>query len=316
MSRVSVVIPTHNRRAILARVLEGYARQSLVEALAELLVVDDGSTDGTETLVAEHSLHSTVPIRYFRQDSRGPAAARNLGIKAARGSLILLADDDIIPMSNLIAEHIAWHDRHSGEPIAVLGHVEWAPEVHPTPFMEWLGKDGAYFQYARLAKGASPDFRSFYSCNLSIGADFLKANGVFDEDFRNAAWEDIELGYRLQRRGLKILYNPNAIGFHHKYASFADARCRAEMAAAAYEIFEMKEAGIYLKELERREKAALPKPSWLRRMLKLIVYRSMPLFSPFLPILDSQIRLPWAVYRILYRYHVDLKIQRRLRCQS
>lgn len=316
MNRVSVVVPTCNRKQILERVLKAYLRQSLAEALSEILVIDDGSTDGTGTLVTEFASSSLVPIRYFRQESRGPAAARNLGIKEARGDLILLADDDIIPTSNLVAEHVAWHGQYSGEPIAVLGHIDWAPEVHPTPFMEWLGKDGAYFQYARLAKGGVSDFRNFYSCNLSLRTGFLKSNGLFDEEFRYAAWEDIELGYRLQKRGLKILYNPNAIGLHHKFVSFTDAYHRAEMAALAYKILVTKEAGAYLKDLERYEKAVLPKAKWPKRALKPIVYKLVPLFSPFLPLLDSQIPLPWAVYRILYHYHVQMKVEHRLQCQS
>jgi GT2 family glycosyltransferase len=308
---LSIVVPTHNRKEVLAKALAAYGRQTAREHILEILVVDDGSTDNTVELLSRRAGIYPVPVRVLRQESRGPAAARNLGIKEAGADLILLADDDIIPSPSLVAQHIDWHGRHAGSPIAVLGHVEWAPEVHPTPFMEWLGKDGKYFEYGWLSARSELDFRNFYSCNISLRTDFLRENGVFDEEFKCAAWEDIELGYRLQKRGLKIVYNPDAVGFHYRHISFADVRRRAGTATLASKIFATKEAGVYFSQLKNQDGKELGKPSWAKRPLIFLFKKLLPLFSPLLPILDSQIPLPWPMYRLLYQYFVEADVERR-----
>jgi glycosyltransferase involved in cell wall biosynthesis len=85
---ISVVIPTHNRRGLLARALDSVLSQTA--KADEILVVDDGSSDGTERFVAE-----TYPrVRLLRQENLGVSAARNAGIRAARGELIAFLDSD------------------------------------------------------------------------------------------------------------------------------------------------------------------------------------------------------------------------------
>ncbi len=166
MSSLSVVIPTYNRKDILQRTLEGLAAQSAWADIDEILVIDDGSTDGTNRLVADYTRCSRVPVRSFRQSNLGQAAARNVGIREAQSSILLFLDDDIVPSPALVTEHLAWHDRHPEPHMGVLGFVTWAPEVRATPFMEWLGLDGPLWAYAHFKPGSRLDFHAFYTCNL------------------------------------------------------------------------------------------------------------------------------------------------------
>jgi glycosyltransferase involved in cell wall biosynthesis len=303
---LSVIIPTYNRKEILSRTLAAYQAQSARSAILEVLVVDDESTDGTAEAVPEFSKTAPVPVRYFRLTHRGPAAVRNHGIREARGRLLLLGDDDIVPGHDLVAEHLAWHKRYPEPTVGVLGLVEWAPEVEPTPFMEWLAKDGLLFGYAHLKPGGQAGFRYFYSCNLSLKTDFLRENGLFDEDFKGAAYEDIELGYRLERRGLRLLYNPAAVGYHHKFVSFADACRRAKLVAAAWKVMETKEAGQYLAKVEalhKRTPATGQKGPISKPMNRFII-------GLFRPLLDTQIALPRLVYHKIYHYFAELPAER------
>ncbi|MFA7453137.1 MAG: glycosyltransferase family A protein [Desulfobulbaceae bacterium] len=89
---ISVIIPTHNRGPFLQQAVRSVCSQTL--SPAELIVVDDGSTDDTRRLVAALAREAPFPVFYMYQDNRGAAAARNMGIRAARGGLICFLDSD------------------------------------------------------------------------------------------------------------------------------------------------------------------------------------------------------------------------------
>jgi len=293
---LSVLIATYNRKQILLKTLASYEAQSARSEILEVLVLDDGSTDGTAEAMAEFSARSALPVRYFQLTHRGAAAVRNYGIREAKGKLILFGDDDTLPAANLVEEHVSWHRKHPQPPIGILGLVEWSPEVNPTPFMQWLTIEG-FFEYGGLKAGEEAGFRCFYSGNLSLKTDFLRENGLFDEDFKAYGFEDAELGYRLEKKGLKLLYNPRAVGYHYKFVSFRDACRRAKAVAAARRLFEKKEAGQYLAELYGRRQRTLA--SRARRLLGIPLIPFAALLRPFL---DTQIVLPWFMYRKIYFY--------------
>lgn len=189
--------------------------------------MDDGSTDGTEELI--NTLCSAPPciLRYYRQGNRGPAAARNYGIRMARGELILFLDDDIIPVPTLLASHFNWHRKYPDYKTAVLGYVEWSPEIEITPFMRWLDNGGPQFGFNKILNeiDVNPE-RYFYTCNISLKKKLLIENGdFFDEEFLFAGWEDLELGHRLKKRGIVLKFDKEARAYHFRYISFHDA-CR------------------------------------------------------------------------------------------
>jgi len=289
MTALTVVIPTYNRCQTLEKSISAYLQQTALEAICEIIVVDDGSTDDTATQVSQLSINSVIPIRYFRQENQGPAAARNVGIREATSELILFTDDDIVPSPTLVAEHLDWHRKFPDAAVAVLGYVTWAPEVSPTPFMKWYGSDFLLFAYAHFTGRTELNYEYFYSCNLSLKVEFLRRNGTFDEEFKTAAWEDIELGYRLSKVGMRLLYNPDALAYHHQHVSFDDACRRYRKSEAAGQVFRRKEAGRGLPFHEM---------SRFKRNLK---QQIAGILSPFKSFMDCRLPLPWGMYRAMFR---------------
>ncbi|HET8626929.1 MAG TPA: glycosyltransferase [Thermomicrobiales bacterium] len=205
--RASVVIPTHNRWAQLSRVLAAYAELAPGEPPFEVIVCDDASDDETPGAVAAFA--APYPLAYQRQEKKGPAAARNLGIRAARAETVILTDDDCIPQPGLVARHVA----RTRPGVATIGRIAWHPDLPVTPFMDFLCP-GYMFDYDLIADPEDATFRCFYTANVSAARADLLAVGGFDERFPAAAYEDIELGYRLTQAGVRLVYEPAAL-IHH-----------------------------------------------------------------------------------------------------
>jgi GT2 family glycosyltransferase len=297
---LSVIVPTYNREKVLEKALEAYLAQSSPQFIHELLVVDDGSTDGTGSMVQEFGRRSAFPIRYLRQPNKGPAAARNVGIREARSNLVLFTDSDIIPEPDLVEQHIKWHKDNPQITAAVLGYVTWPPEIKATPFMRWYGEEGALFAYRQLRGKREADFRFFYTCNLSLKTDFLRTCGQFDEDFKSASWEDTELGYRLHKAGLRLLYNPEAVAFHHQFFTFDEACRKALGNSSARDLFFKKEAGQYFLAQRKERMGGIG-----LRFARLVATGVATIMRSSTRLLDSEIPLPSSIYRSLYWYRVN-----------
>jgi glycosyltransferase involved in cell wall biosynthesis len=291
---LSVIIPTYNRRDLLAKTLDGYLNQSAADQIGELVIIDDGSTDDTRSMVERFVSRALFPVRYLWQPNKGPAAARNAGIREARMNLILFTDSDIIPHPDLVAQHVDWHKQHPQPQMAVLGYVTWPIEIRPTPFMRWYG-EGKLFVFDRLRGQREADFQCFYTCNLSLKAAFLRANGQFDESFVTAAYEDTELGYRLSKRGLRLLYNPAAIGYHYQFFSFEDACRKARANAEAAQLFFRKESGQKALQTIRQRRS---RPGYA--IARTAATAATKMLSPARPLLNSYTRLPNIIYQLFY----------------
>ena len=239
--RISVVVPTHNRKEKLLACLEALSRQSILPQEFEVVVVDDGSTDGTKDALDGRSF--PFKLRYVRQDSAGPGAARNLGIEQAAGEIVLLIGDDILADERLLEEHLLAHAVNAEPGIAVLGHIDWPEWMTPNAVMECVCGDAKLqFAYSDIPKLPALDHRFFYTSNISLKRQFLSAaadSGIrFDPSFRRAAFEDSEFAFRLLPRGLHIRYVQQARATHDHWMdleSFADREFGAgEMAVAFY----------------------------------------------------------------------------------
>ncbi|MDH4230915.1 MAG: glycosyltransferase [Nitrospirota bacterium] len=221
---ISVIIPTFNRKNTLTKCLHALFDQTYPKKNYELIVIDDGSTDGTGEIM--NTLLSDAPciMKYFRQVNSGPAAARNVGIKMAQGEIVLLIDDDIIAASSLLESHFNWHQKYSDDKTAVLGYVEWSHDINVTPFMRWLDNGGPQFSYNKIFNETDVDpARYFYSCNISLKKKLLTENGeFFDEEFLIAGWEDIELGNRLKKRGVVLKFNKEAKAYHFRTVALSN----------------------------------------------------------------------------------------------
>lgn len=236
---ISIVIPTYNRKEILEKCLRSLRGQDFRRADYEIIIVDDGSSDGTGTLLDKLSKGLDVALRYFRQENKGPAAARNLGIKNAKGSIILFLGDDIIAAAGLLKEHYNWHVQYPRNNYAVLGHISWSKEIRVSPFMQWLENGGPQFAYGQIKDKTEVDAEGFfYSSNISLKKQFLfSSNAFFDEAFLRAAYEDMELGHRLKKSGLILKYNVNALAYHEHYTPLSAACRRMEMVGRYSRLF-------------------------------------------------------------------------------
>ena len=229
---LSIIIPTHNRLDVLPRVLDAVEAQRDAPA-AELIVVDDGSADGTREWLGRRAFR--LPARVVSQPCRGPAAARNRGIELAAGRILAFLGDDMIPDPGWLAAHHRAH-REPG-PRAYIGYTDWHPRMRRTRFLRFVNEQGRQFGFGMIEDPADVRFNFFYASNLSLPRALL-GNERFDERFPYAAWEDIELGYRLARyRGMRLAYLPAALTAHDHPTSLARFMGRQERAGYAAVLF-------------------------------------------------------------------------------
>ncbi len=198
--RISVQMCTYNRKHLLGRALEALFHQNFPRDEYEILLVDDGSTDGTEEYV--RSLAAPCRLTYLWQEHRGfgLARGRNLGIRKARGPIVLFVDDDIVASPNLLAEHVATHHKH-------LDHVVrgWVNHVNDLDNIR-----GPRFNMEDISTAF------FWTSNVSAMRKHLLQAGLFDEEFNEYGWEDLELGMRLKDLGLEMTFNKRAVVYHFK----------------------------------------------------------------------------------------------------
>jgi GT2 family glycosyltransferase len=205
--RVSVVIPTHQRRAELRRALQSLFRQTVPADSFEVIVSIDGSTDGTSEMLdsfdAPYTLRTVAGVR------RGRATACNAGVALARGEVLIILDDDMQVVPDFVERHRRHHRR--GSRLCVLGAVP----------VELNGSSPRVARYVQakfdthLARLDQPDHlylpRSFYTGNASLRAEVLREVGGFDESFTLYGNEDVELALRLRAAGVRLQYDPEAL---------------------------------------------------------------------------------------------------------
>lgn len=236
--RCSVIMPTFNRLPTLRRVLRAWDQQTAAVDF-EVVVVDDGSTDGTEDWLASWRPKS-YRWRFAGQPNAGPAAARNQALAMARGEVVLFTGDDIEPRPDLLAQHLRGHRALADPRVAILGLTRWPENASLTATMRHIDGPGAQqFSYHYFEDGAAYDFRHLYTSNISLDRRFLALEPEgFSRDFPAAAFEDSELGFRLAAHGLRIVYRAAAVAYHHHPYLARDffrrqVRC-GEMAAILY----------------------------------------------------------------------------------
>lgn len=286
---VSVVIPTFNRRKILEEVLLALDAQENAPPF-EILVVDDGSSDGTAEALSRRA--GRCPVRLVQQQHRGPAAARNRGVEAARGAMIAFLGDDTVPEPGWLAAHLAAHRAHEAVPasrLAVIGATAWHPRMRQTAFLRFINEYGLQFGFALIEDPENVPFNFFYTSNLSLRREWL-VEEPFDENFPNPAWEDIETSYRLFRRGLRLVYEPGARALHHHPTDFVRFCARQEQSGRSAVMFFRKhpELGGFL---GIGPSGPGPVPPWLRQRGREWLVRALQFLPVSLPgIWDEALR--------------------------
>jgi glycosyltransferase involved in cell wall biosynthesis/peptidoglycan/xylan/chitin deacetylase (PgdA/CDA1 family) len=205
--RVSIVIPTFNRRDTLARTLPSVFNQHFPAEQREVIVVIDGSTDGTAKLL--RSLRPPCEFHVIEQSNRGQAAARNAGLFQARGEIVLFLDDDILCAPALVGTHVAAHDTINGSAL-VFGLVNVAPESPDTLATEWV-RGAADYCAALLHRQMKPLqlHEIWIGPNCSAPRSLFIAHGGYDESLRTH--EDAELAIRLWAADVRFVFEPDAV---------------------------------------------------------------------------------------------------------
>lgn len=197
---VSVIIPTFNGAPRLGHCLDALLPQT-VGIDAEILVVDDGSTDDTREVVARYS-----SVRLLSQKNGGPAAARNRGALEAKGTIILFTDDDCVPTPGWLGAMTSPFD--DVDVVGVKGAYRTRQKTLAARFVQVEYED----RYRMMAGFSDIDFIDTYSAGFRRDR-FLQMNG-YDTSFPVACAEDIELSYRMSARGWTMKFVPTAIVYH------------------------------------------------------------------------------------------------------
>ncbi len=201
----SVVIPTYNRLPILEKCLLALENQVLSSDSEnfEIVVVDDGSTDGTSNWISDEAIRFPH-VRYFQQVHGGPAKARNFGVEQSNGDVIIFIDSDLVVTECFVSSHLgalkqSWKKLGNklcftyGAVINTANFENPTSEPHKISDLSW-----AYF-----ATG-----------NVAIDRELLQDVGMFDPTFCLYGWEDLELGERLRQLGVQLVRCPEAKGYH------------------------------------------------------------------------------------------------------
>jgi GT2 family glycosyltransferase len=213
MPDITIVVPTYNRRALLADAVASLRRQSYPGDRYEIVIVSDGSTDGTDDDYATPR-HSPV-TRLIRQEKRGfgLAAARNLGLRHAQGRLVMFFDDDMVADESMVEAHVEAHAQFD-EDVAVCGRVQLAPDLPQTPFCQIILGDICRLHADNPDEARFLPFGIALSWQTSFKRKAQERLGGYDDTFRLYGWEDIEFSYRASQQGIRFYYEPRAIAFH------------------------------------------------------------------------------------------------------
>ena len=221
---LSVVMATYNRAEIIRKTLRHLAEQQVDPADYEVIVVDDGSPDHTRAVVEEWMTRAPFRLRYLHHSNHGPGYTQNRGIEAAEAEIVLLMADDIFMTPPALKAHIETHRAYPQQEVAVVGRVDEAPPLDQSVFMrKWVH----WTQYREFTGLQELPYWRFMACNISVKRSFVLRYGPYREEMGRAgpaAHEDPQLGYRLSRGNIRILYCPQALGLHHHPTTF-EAAC-------------------------------------------------------------------------------------------
>ncbi len=213
--KISVVIATYGRSEILPETLQCLELQTLDPSCFEVLVIDDGSPDNTSEVVQGLQKKMSYSLIYLRHPNRGICYTQNRGIQAARAPIVLLIPDDVFLTPQALEAHLESHALHPEPVVAVLGRNLQSPELakHSVFLKHWDP-----WKFKKRVVPVELPYYKFWACNISCKKAFLLRSGLFNEQMveeGSYAHEDVELGCRLEKEGLRLLYNPEALGYHY-----------------------------------------------------------------------------------------------------
>jgi glycosyltransferase involved in cell wall biosynthesis len=205
-TKFTIVVPVFNSIKDLKRLITSLTPQ-LNEH--ELIIINDGSTDGNIISLLEQNAH-VIPVHL--KQNRGSSAARNAGIRKASGERIVFIDADCVATENWIEMHEQFHDRFPED--GCIGNI--LPQSLESVLLRFLdhGPSPIFgFNELKIDHLAPISYRFFYTANSSVPRKALLDAGLFDERY-NGAWDDVELGYRLDTHDFRFRFNEKALVYH------------------------------------------------------------------------------------------------------
>lgn len=197
---VSIIVPTYNRGGVLRECIDSLFNQTYPSNKYEVIVINDGSTDGTESFLKEYSIKKQS-LKYYSQQNLGAAAARNLGIEKSIGEILCFIDDDCIADKDWIKSMIGpYSDKNVG---GVGGRII---TQNTGSFLGRYTEDSCFFNQERLVG------IFIVGANSSYRKDVLSAIDGYDMLFRHS--EDVDIGIRNMILGYRLEYNPDSVVLH------------------------------------------------------------------------------------------------------
>ncbi|MUG48107.1 glycosyltransferase family 2 protein [Paenibacillus woosongensis] len=233
--KASIIMPTYNNVELIIPCLITLNHQVLEEGDSfEVIVVDDGSNDGTGEAI--HELILKYALKYFYIDrslASSRAAARNLGLTEADGEVIIFLDGDHLVPPHFIQEHLRYHRER--DDLVVIGFRNYLTsndfdvESLKTEFREDLLPEQlpadrllAIDAFSEKMSNLETVWYFFFTCNASVRRKNMQEAGLFHEGFKGWGLEDCELAYRLYQQGLTFVYAKNALIYHMYHPSEYD----------------------------------------------------------------------------------------------
>jgi len=207
MIQTSIIIPVRNQKNSLLAALNSLKRQIKTARDFEIVICDDGSTDGTEQMVKK--LRYPIFFKYFRNDPPlGRSANRNSGFKKSFGKDVVFFDGDMVPVEGYLKAILKDSDNQSVR----VGIVEPPPDEKMGRLERYLYSRG---RYTHTGENQTVPSRYFTSNNFCISRENFEKIGGFDEAFKGWGGEDIDFGLNLEKNGIAVKNIPGAITYHY-----------------------------------------------------------------------------------------------------
>jgi GT2 family glycosyltransferase len=207
--KISIVIATYGTDGMLYECLNALSEQAgICTHRFEVLIINDGGKDYEPAAFDVYK--EKFPVRYFRQNHRGPAAARNLGVQMAEGEIIAFLDDDSAPLKNWLESTVsAWMETPDYDGIG--GYVVIDPKDHLC-----CRVNAVFFNWYLEQPGSLGECLFLVTCNATYRKSSLNKVRGFDDRFERACGEDRDLNLRIVKSGGKLRLDPGILVYHDR----------------------------------------------------------------------------------------------------
>ncbi len=210
---ISIIIPTYNRKEGLQACLEPLLKQDYPQGLFEIIVIDDGSNDGTKEIVGEIAKNHPN-MRYFYQCNKGPAASRNFGVRVSTGEIVGFIDDDCVVFTDWVRLMVESHRKNPQA--SAVGGLTFTPSKKTAVLVSQFLSNGSI----ETSLNGRPEIIFLPTCNVSFKRRLFDKYS-FNERFPFPGGEDLEFFWRLFKEGHKFLWDKEIKITHYRDDSLA-----------------------------------------------------------------------------------------------